>query len=152
MAVSWASWDQRGVRPPSVFKGAGSCLFSFPFIANLYGCKLTVVFWLDNGYSVWKMDMQHWIPPRELSYVNKTQSFIWSQSPVWTDLFQLITCAHSSTHIHAVSNACTSHIEQTMFFFFHLLSSSASSFDVGYPGARGIQSWGIKPSGSVLSQ
>lgn len=41
------------------------------------------------------------------------------------------------------------HPLQTMSFF-HLPASSASAFDVGYPGVWGIQSWGIKRSGSVL--
>lgn len=34
--------------------------------------------------------------------------------------------------------------------FFHLPASSASAFDVGYPGVWRIQSWGMKRSGSVL--
>lgn len=35
------------------------------------------------------------------------------------------------------------HPPQTMSFF-HLPTSSASAFDVGYPGVWGIQSWGMK--------
>ena len=34
--------------------------------------------------------------------------------------------------------------------FFHLAVSSASVFEVGYPGVWGIQSRGLKPSGSAL--
>lgn len=41
------------------------------------------------------------------------------------------------------------HPPQTMSFF-HLPTSSAPAFDVGYPGVWGIQSWGKKQSRSAL--
>lgn len=47
-------------------------------------------------------------------------------------------------------NACTSHIHYRLCRSFISPTSSAAAFDVGYPGVWGIQSWGMKRSGSVL--
>lgn len=85
---------------------------------------------------------------QQLLCVNNSKSFTNSTNP----LCQLLACVRRSPFNTRYLIECThlAHPLQTMSFF-HLPSSSASAFDVRCPGACGIQSWGIKRSGSSPS-
>ena len=99
---------------------------------------LLMVVWVDTGPFMW-VDMTC-----SCAALNPTRSFslstiqTFSQDPKF--LFGL-SCA-SSPHVHSTQCIHLTHLLHTMLFF-HLLTSSASAFDVSYPGIEGILSQGI---------